>query len=47
MSRTDQFAEYLAEGKTIPQIQAILGINKATAQGIMWRIRRALGGQAI
>lgn len=47
MSRTDQFAEYLAEGRTIPEIQGIMGINKATAQGIMWRIRRALGAQAV
>lgn len=43
MTRSDQFAEYLSQGVTIPEIRKIMGLSKGAAQGIMRRIREGLG----
>lgn len=43
MGRMDQFAEHLANGKTIPEIRKIMGLTNGAAQGLMTRIREGLG----
>lgn len=47
MHRTDQFAEYLANGMTVRQISERMGMSIGTAEGILRRIRAGLGPQAI
>ena len=48
MTRMDQFAEYLAEGKTIPEIRKAMGLTKGAAQGMMRRLREGFGlGRAV
>lgn len=46
LSRTDRFAEYLAQGYSIPEIRQFMGLSNGAAQGIMSRIRAGLGWQA-
>ena len=46
LSRRDEFAEYLAQGFTIPKIRKRMNLTKGAAQGIMKRIRDGLGWQA-
>lgn len=46
LSRNDQFAEYLAQGWSIPKIRERMKLTKGAAQGIMKRIRDGLGAQA-
>ena len=43
MHPKDQFAEYLAEGRTIPEIRKLMGLSKGAAQGIMRRLREGFG----
>lgn len=43
MTRQDQFAEYLAEGRTIPEIRKIMGLTAGAAQGLMRRLRVSFG----
>ena len=43
----DQFAELLAEGRTIQQAQAEMGISRNSAERYIRDIRRALGPQAV
>jgi hypothetical protein len=47
MPRADLFAELLSRGWTIPEIRAEMHLTKGAAQGIMTRIRAALGAQAV
>lgn len=47
LSREDLFAEHLANGKSIPHIQEIMGLTKGAARGIMYRICQKLGAQAV
>lgn len=46
MTRQDQFAEYLSQGWTIPQIREAMDLTNGAAQGLMTRICRKLGEQA-
>jgi transposase len=39
----DQFAEYLAEGFTIPEIRKMMNLSKGAAQGFMRRLREGFG----
>lgn len=43
MTPKDQFAEYLAEGYSIPEIRKIMGLTKGAAQGFMRRLREGFG----
>lgn len=43
MTPKDQFAEYLAEGRTIPEIRKLMGLSKGAAQGYMRRLREGFG----
>lgn len=43
MTRQDQFAEYLAEGRTIPEIRKLMNLSKGAAQGLMRRLRVGFG----
>lgn len=45
--RTDRFAEYLARGYSIPEIRQFMNLTNGQAQGMMSRIRAALGAQAV
>lgn len=45
-ARREQFAEYLAEGKSMVEIREIMGLTNGAAQGLMGRIRAGLGDQA-
>lgn len=48
MGREQQFAEYLANGLTIPEIGAIMGYrNRQSANAQFQRIRAKLGAQAV
>lgn len=47
LHRTDQFAEYLANGLTLRQISERMSISIGAAEGILRRIREALGEQAV
>lgn len=47
LDRTDQFAEHLANGLTVPQIRKEMRLTNGQAQGMMSRIRKALGWQAV
>lgn len=46
MTRQDRFAEYLAQGYSIPAISQRMHLSKGAAQGLMKRIRDRLGEQA-
>lgn len=46
LSRTDQFAEYLAEGLTLREIAERMGLSRGAAAGIFRRIRIGLGEHA-
>lgn len=43
MTRQDQFAEYLSEGRTIPEIRKLMNLSKGAAQGLMRRLRVSFG----
>lgn len=43
MTPKDQFAEYLAEGFTIPEIRKLMNLSKGAAQGLMRRLREGFG----
>ncbi len=45
--RIDRFADLLASGKDMVEIRAAMGLTNGQAQGIMTRIRKALGPQAV
>jgi DNA-directed RNA polymerase specialized sigma24 family protein len=45
-TRTDQFAEYLAEGLSITDIAERMGMSRAHADQTAYRIRKSLGEQA-
>ena len=45
-TREDRFADYLARGLSIPEIRRAMNLTNGAAQGIMTRIRKALGSQA-
>jgi molybdenum-dependent DNA-binding transcriptional regulator ModE len=47
LSRTHQFAEYLAQGLSVDAAGRKLGVSYAYANAIMQRIRKSLGAQAI
>lgn len=47
MDRTEQFAEHLANGLSIREIRERMNLTKGAAQGLMFRIRKGLGEQAV
>jgi hypothetical protein len=46
MSKLDQFAEYLAEGKSVPEASRLVGIYSGYGNALLQRIRKRLGPQA-
>lgn len=46
-SRKDKFAQLLADGLTVPEIQERLRLTRGQARGLLSRIRKDLGWQAI
>lgn len=46
-TRINQFTALLADGASIPEIRAKMGLTNGQAQGMMHRIRADLGWQAI
>lgn len=47
LSRADRFAEYLSRGYSIPEIRQFMNLTNGAAQGLMTRIRKGLGEQAV
>lgn len=47
LTREDQFAEFLSQGLDMLQVRARMGLSNSQAQGLMTRIRRKLGEQAV
>ncbi len=47
LDRTERFAEYLARGYDIPEIRRFMNLTNGAAQGLMSRIRKGLGAQAV
>lgn len=47
LSRQDQFAELLSQGFDTPTIRERMGLSHGAAQGLMTRIRKGLGAQAV
>lgn len=47
LSKQDQFAELLSEGLDMVAIRQRMNLTNAAAQGLMTRIRRKLGPQAV
>lgn len=45
--RETQFCELLADGKDMTEVRAVMGLSNGQAQGMMTRIRRKLGPQAV
>lgn len=45
-ARLDVFAEWLAEGYTLPEIQNGMGIGRGTSERYLAEIRKGLGWQA-
>lgn len=45
--RIDRFAELLSQGKDMVEIRALMRITNGTAQGLMSRLRKSLGPQAV
>lgn len=43
----DCVADLMADGLSPPQIMRQLGLTKNQVNGIIWRIRKAMGAQAI
>ena len=46
-ARLEAFAEWLAEGYTLPEIQNGMGIGRGTSERYLAEIRRQLGPQAV
>jgi DNA-directed RNA polymerase specialized sigma24 family protein len=46
-TRTDEFAEHLANGASIADIAARMGMTRDHADQTLYRIRKRLGPQAI
>jgi len=47
LSRTDRFAEHLANGLSVPEAAARVGATSAYGNAMLQRIRRRLGPQAV
>lgn len=45
-ARANQFADLLADGRTLPEIREAMDMTNGAAQGMMGRIRKGLGWQA-
>jgi DNA-binding CsgD family transcriptional regulator len=45
-TRTDEFAELLAEGASLAEAGTRMGMSRAYADMVLYRIRKRLGGQA-
>jgi transposase len=46
LNRLDQFAEYLAEGYSVPDAARMVGVGPAYGNSLLQRIRKRLGPQA-